>query len=359
MAIARPPWGDEAHYLETVARFRQGVSWELLRTYAGGLAPPLPFLAFAGWGQIAGNGVTVLRVFALLTAFATFLLVHRFGFLVLGDAGLALVLALFVALHPYNAGLSVFVFNDMLATLFVMLASIAVVQQRPVMLSLALACALWSRQYMVLFAIAAGGLFAWRWLIGRTRRDLAMASAAALSTVPLLALMWYWQGFGPDNDARVEYLQHGLAYKMPGLMLCRALLSVYSRAGAGVLSRQGDASQRRSGTRGGGRIRGLADRRRRRPDRGRHRDGGFFHRLLKWATPPWAEHALWAASAAYGGVVAATLAMRLPAAMRDRARHGEAFTYLCVLSFLAVMPFVIHGTGRSTSCPSCPPPRSH
>ena len=111
---ALPPWGDEAHFLNTIRAFGQGISVDLLRTYPE-MSGPLPFALFAWWGGLVGFGTAGLRGLSALIAFATLVLYHS----TLEQHGLHgrlkyLLLVLFAA-NPYFVGLSVFVFTDMLA----------------------------------------------------------------------------------------------------------------------------------------------------------------------------------------------------------------------------------------------------
>jgi hypothetical protein len=151
--------------------------------------------------------------------------------------------------------------------------------------------------------------------------------------------MLYWQGFGPDNDARREYLRHGLAFKMPGLMLYLALLAVYlapiiawwrvpvnriSMAIAVVVLLSypvwpvvaADAQL----------AAGIPT-------------AGFLHRVVSSLRSPVIEHSFWAIAAAIGAMIAANLAVRLRRAVVDANGHVDAFLCLSVLSFLFVMPF--------------------
>jgi hypothetical protein len=278
-------------------------------------------------------------VLSLLVAFAAFLAVHRLAFAVTGRGVVALVITAFVALHPYNIGLSVFVFNDMTAVLFVVLGLAAAAGRRPAWAGAAFACALLSRQYMAFAVLAVGAWSAVRWWRFRDGGDLRRAAAAAVSFVPLAALMWFWGGVGPDNDARVDYLRHGLAFKMPGLMLYLALLCVYlapllfwSRlprrtsalvAGLAVLASYplwpvvaADAQ----------RAANIAT-------------AGFLHRALRATGSPLIEHAVWALSAACGAAVAASLVVWSGRALRDPARDRDGLLAWPVIAFLLVMPF--------------------
>lgn len=339
VAINRPLWGDEEHYVQAIDRFGHHLSLELLRTYEGELAPPLPFLMYAGWGRLAGFELSTLRVFSLLIAFATLLVWHRFFVLMLGKPAVAMGLTLFLAVHPYNAGLSVFVFNDMVAMLFVALAAVAFIRGRALEVAVWLALALLSRQFMAFVVMAAGGVAAARWWLARRPDDFRLAAAVALSVVPLLALMWFWQGPGPDNEARHTYLQHGMAYKMPGLMLYLSLLTVYLApvfvfwrvpfgkpsiaafvlvvATYGLWPVVAAEAQLAVGI----------------------TTAGFLHRVVSALLPPIVQQAFWALTAGGGAALTAALAIRGVDALRRDDHRGQAFVCLTLLAFLILMPF--------------------
>ena len=70
LAARTPPWGDEAHFLETIRLFGAGVSLELLRAYRE-MTAPLTYLVYAAWGHLAGFDTPRLRLLSPLVAAAT------------------------------------------------------------------------------------------------------------------------------------------------------------------------------------------------------------------------------------------------------------------------------------------------
>jgi hypothetical protein len=338
-AIHRPPWGDEDHYYQTILRFGSEPSWELLRTYPGELAPPLSFLAYAAWGRIVGFDLPHLRWLSIAVALAAFLAVHRLGYRVTTNGTLAAALSAFVAVHPYNVGLSVFVFNDMLAMLFIVGAAVSAIERRVLLVWLCSACGLLSRQYMAFAVLAVATICTVRWWRWHDAVDGKLATAATLSFVPLLALMGFWQGFGPDNEARVEYLQHGLSFKPSALMLYLAVLSVYL---APVTALFGQSFTRRALTAGVVALcayplwpvvpadaqlaAGITT-------------AGFLHRAVDALDLPLAAHVFWAVAAAAGATIAAGFGERTWRAVRDDRELVAGLLCATVLWFLLLMPF--------------------
>jgi hypothetical protein len=224
--LDRPPWGDEAHFLAAVRRFGTDMGLDTLRHYRE-LSPPLPFALYAWWGRLWGFETPTLRVLSLLIALATYTACHRLLFQLVRDPRAAVAGTMFVALHPYMVGLSLFVFTDMLGVLFVVLCILSVVTARTGALSLAVAGALLTRQYLAFVALAAG-LYA----LARTgevgiRRTLTSLMALGAATTPLIALMLLWGGPVPDSPIRGHYLSRGLAFHGNSVTLYVAQLGVY------------------------------------------------------------------------------------------------------------------------------------
>ena len=227
IAIHQPLWGDEVHYVATVRTFGRDLSLETLRTYPGEMAPPLPFGVYAGWGWLVGFELARLRVLSLLIAFATVMAVHALGRRVLHDEGGAMVAALFFLLHPYTVGLSVFVFNDMMAILFAVLLALGVVTRRPRLIALSSAAGLMARQYLAFLTAAAAVYHAVRWARDRRSYDLAVLGGLAISCLPLVAMFALWHGLGPASTTRDLYLTGHLSFHPASLVLYVTQLFTY------------------------------------------------------------------------------------------------------------------------------------
>ena len=166
-----------------------------------------------------------------------------------------------------------------------------------------------------------------------------MATAAVASFVPLLALMWFWQGFGPDNEARVDYLQHGLRFKPAALTLYLALLSAYL---APVIALNGLPITRRTVLVGAGALcayplwpvvaadvqlaAGITT-------------AGLLHRAVSSVGLPLAAHAFWAVAAAVGASIAAGFGARTWRAVHHDRDLADGLLCVTVLWFLLLMPF--------------------
>ena len=74
--LQRPPWGDESHFIRTVHEFHDRLDLDRLMHYRE-LSGPLPFIAYAVWGDLVGLDLWRLRILSLLIALLTYLVFHR------------------------------------------------------------------------------------------------------------------------------------------------------------------------------------------------------------------------------------------------------------------------------------------
>jgi hypothetical protein len=226
VALHRPPWGDEKHYLETVRAFGRDMSLGTLRTYDE-LPPPAAFALYAWWGRAVGFELPRLRLLSLPIAFLTVLAVHALARRILRGERDAAVAALFFLFHPYTIGLSVFVFNDMPAILCAVLLAIGIAAGQPALVVLASAAGLMTRQYFAFLTAAAGVHYAIRWARGRRWGDLATLGALGASCLPLAGMFLLWGGLAPAGARRPVYLSDGLAFNPASLTLYVTQLFTY------------------------------------------------------------------------------------------------------------------------------------
>src|SRR4029450_10792173 len=96
----RLPWGDEAHYLDTVRFFGSSWSFDLLRSYPE-VTAPLTYMVYSLWGRLAGFDLTALRLLSPLIAWAAsvtwFLVLRR----LCGSTRWTLVALAAIVLNPY------------------------------------------------------------------------------------------------------------------------------------------------------------------------------------------------------------------------------------------------------------------
>lgn len=214
LLLDRAPIGDEAHFIPTIQRFVQQPTLETLRTY-NEMSGPLPFAVYAAWGSLFGFEPIALRICSLLIAALSYLAIYHF---LSSDWSLQRpVLFSTIMLNPYMIALSVLVYTDMPAIGLGAFYCWAFLKRKPAVAFIALAAALLCRQHAACFLIA--GLIA-------ARSDRRMLIATAAAALPLIALMFFWQGAAPDNPARDRFVS-GLAWHPASLVLYVAALAIY------------------------------------------------------------------------------------------------------------------------------------
>lgn len=225
--VNRPlPWGDEAHFQETIVQFAESLSWETLRTYDE-MSTPLPFLLYALWGKVFGLELPALRIFSLLVSAVTLILGYWLYRLLL-PAWLPLAALMLLACNPYFAGTSVFVFTDMLAVAFLLSATLALVKDHGPALCFSCAGAMLSRQYLVFFPAAVMLYYAVCAVLSPEKAGFKRLFWPLLAFVPLLGLFLFWGGLSPDCERRINYLALGWGWHPQAFFLYVALFFAFA-----------------------------------------------------------------------------------------------------------------------------------
>lgn len=223
--LRRPEWGDEDHIVQTVRDFGERITLEKIKSYKEPYAP-LPFILYALWGRAFGFELHILRLFSLVIALATYVLFYRLLTRLRFNDNLALLATGFWALHPYMIGLSVFVFTDILALLFLIVACQAMIKPAPLLLAFALAAATWCRQYFVFVAGAAAFYYAVKWRLEKDAGALRLLSACLLAGMSFLGLILFWGGFMPAYEGR-DYFAAEMRFHPNFLTLYVCLFPIY------------------------------------------------------------------------------------------------------------------------------------
>jgi len=216
--------GDEGHYTRSARYLATQPTAEGLRTYPE-MSGPLPFALYGVWGSLFGWELPTLRLLSLLVACASGLLLYSL-LRRLHAPGWPAVLALaWLLLNPYWAGLSLYVYTDMLAVLFFLGSIYALVGGSFWGFVACAAGAALCRQYLVFWPV---GVALWA-LIGGYRQWPygCWALGAGLSLLPLALLMLWWGGSAPDSQVRTFYLQESLRFHASFFWLYVALLPLW------------------------------------------------------------------------------------------------------------------------------------
>ena len=216
----REPWGDELRFYATIIDFGNSLTVDLLQHY-NQMSTPLPFMMYAWWGKLFGFELFTLRIFSIILAFLTYLLFHRILYEKLTNKRFALYGTLFFMIHPYMVGLSIFVFTDTLAILFLLLGYYAFDKEKFALGIISLALAILCRQYMLFFLPPVFIYYALRLM--PTRAFIT----SIVPALPYFLLIIFWGGTSPDNEFRNIYLNDGFSFQLNILFLYISLLFLY------------------------------------------------------------------------------------------------------------------------------------
>lgn len=225
--INKPVWHDENHFVDTINYFGETPLFQALHNYDE-MSTPLPFILFSLWGKIFGFHLISLRILSLFLASATYWLLYLFFSKHLIKST-ALFLTIFIALNPYFIGASIFVFTDMTAILFMVLAFVALYNKSPLLLLLGLSGALLSRQYFA-FLIPSFFIFYFLKFLNEDNKlnSLQNILAVLLSCIPLMVLFIYWGSTCPDNTVKKLFMNNVYQFHFNSLFLYSAQIVLYT-----------------------------------------------------------------------------------------------------------------------------------
>ncbi|MBI4690353.1 MAG: glycosyltransferase family 39 protein [Nitrospirae bacterium] len=227
--LKRPYWGDETHFVETIHRFGEGITIDLLKHY-NEMNAPLPFVMYSIWGRIFGFDIYILRIFSVIVALITYVLFHRIMFKLFDDSKIALPASVFLVINPYMIGFSVFVYTDMSGIMFLIISCLAIVNSRPLLFAISTSGALLCRQYLIFFPVAAATYFILKLLKAKDRASAGkMLVSCFISLLPLIFLISLWNGLSPDNVFRQQtpYVREGIYYHPESAVLYIIQMFVY------------------------------------------------------------------------------------------------------------------------------------
>lgn len=219
-------WSDEWHFQNTIKRFGHEISLYNLKHYEE-MSTPLPFLIYALWGRLVGFELFHLRMLSLIIAILTYVAFHRLLFNTLKDSRKVFWAGAFLVAQPYMIGLSIFVFTDMTAILFMVLTCLAFLKRRPILFGAFMIMAILSRQYIAFLTLAAGIYFLVDYIRVRRRSSLLMLISSVVAVVPYVLLVLWWGGPTPDNTMQYRYLDYGFTFNPHALSLYIGLIWVY------------------------------------------------------------------------------------------------------------------------------------
>jgi hypothetical protein len=207
--INRPFWGDERHYFETIKLFGQSAYPKILFDYPE-VTPPLFFMLFAVLGKFVGFSLLSFRIISLVIAFIVSVLIFLFSEQCIGEARKTFFLCIILMLNPYFLGLSLFVFNDMVALLFLLCSAMCFINNKYLFSAMFLGLGLLCRQY-IFFAVCAmwstkflESLYSHNW-----KAIKQFTVYLAIAVLPLAILMILWGGMAPHMGTQ-KWIVYGV-----------------------------------------------------------------------------------------------------------------------------------------------------
>jgi hypothetical protein len=215
--LSFPVYKDEYWYWRQTLSFvsQWPLSVEELRNYQEPM-PPLSFVIWAGVERAFGAGVAGARIVTMLMSVSVLCVV---GLRLRPPGRSALLAAVGLLIFPYYVPLSIHIYTDIPAALFVLLGFWLYAHRLPLWSGIAFALGVATRQYMVVFPAAlavaelapavfapAGGTP----LAGRLRRTLPVVAGGA----SLLGWFLFFGGIGPDAGLEM-WPRHNVALSHP------------------------------------------------------------------------------------------------------------------------------------------------
>lgn len=223
--ISSPPHSDEKHFIETIKIFTERNLFFTMKDYPE-ITPPLFYIVFSLWSKIFGFSTESLRILNLFISLVCWQLIFYFFKVTTYRPKSSFLLSALVILNPYLLGVSIFVYNDNLMLLFLLLAMIFLYKDRTTLTGVSLSLALLIRQYSIIFPLS---VFIYSSLKSIKEKKLRteLFTASVLSIIPLLMLFIYWKGFAPESGLKVWYVKNRSIYNLDYINTYLTLSSVY------------------------------------------------------------------------------------------------------------------------------------
>ena len=223
-----PFWTDEKHFYDTILSFSNHLDFNFILHYEE-MSTPLPFLLYAGWGKIVGNEISSLRILSHIISIGTFISIYFFFKILFPENRIYSIVAVIAfSLIPYVPGLSFFVYTDLSAILFMLIACISLFKNNSFLFFIFSLAALMCRQYFVFFTFAVFLFCCFQYFNCHKKIYLQMALAAVTATSCLLILCWLWKGFSPDNKLKKLYTNNDFSYHSDALIAYVCCIFLYA-----------------------------------------------------------------------------------------------------------------------------------
>lgn len=219
-------WGDERHFYNTILFFKD-FDLSKIADYKE-VTPPFTYLIYALWGKVVGFEISSLRILSIIISTGIAFLLHYLIFSLFQKRSFAILGTLLFMLNPYVIGMSIFIYTDMLAVLFVIILLIGILKNNIILIFFSSCFSILTRQYNIVFLIAAVIYFFFLYLQKGEKKNLFNIIAVIVSTIPLIFLFYIWGGISPPTGAKYWIGNNSLQYNLNSLTTYLSIIPIYT-----------------------------------------------------------------------------------------------------------------------------------
>lgn len=224
--ISKPPHSDERHFVETINIFYNNFSLSAIKDYPE-ITPPFFYYFYALWAKVFGFSIESLRIFNTLISLITWQLIFIFFRFVTQNTRHTFLLSLLTILNPYLIGISIYVYNDSLNLLLLLIAVIAFLKDKATIMSLFFSLALLTRQYSVIFPLAIA-VYSITKFFTQSKENKKFIFASLISFIPLIVLIIIWNGFTPKSGEEFWIVRNRAVYNIDYINSYISFSSIYA-----------------------------------------------------------------------------------------------------------------------------------
>lgn len=219
-------WGDERHFYNTILFFKD-FDLSKIADYKE-VTPPFTYLIYALWGKVVGFEISSLRILSIIISTGIAFFLHYLIFSLFQKRSFAILGTLLFIFNPYVIGMSIFIYTDMLAVLFVIILLIGILKNNIILIFFSSCFSILTRQYNIVFLIAAVIYFFFLYLEKGEKKNLFNIIAVIVSTFPLIFLFYIWGGISPPTGAKYWIGNNSLQYNLNSLSTYLSIIPIYT-----------------------------------------------------------------------------------------------------------------------------------
>jgi hypothetical protein len=220
------PWGDEAHFVNTIKQMAANLSWHSFVHYAQ-VNGPLSFFLYAIWGKLFGFELFPLRILTIIMAGAGIVGLYSLFRRHCSQWYYAFALVSSIYVTPYLYGLSVFVFPDALALCCIIYAVHGFMSRNKILFGLAASAMLITKQYSIFVLFALFGTAVINVVFLKLKEDVGFIVLSIVACLPLCVLIVTWKGIAPPEGIKAWDSASGIGFHASYLNAYLAMIVVY------------------------------------------------------------------------------------------------------------------------------------